>query len=67
MKKLLILVFGVLFILSCTDKKKQEEDKKIEAAIQKIDSIESGVKADIEKLKEITTKLEEELKKLDNI
>ncbi|CAM1348922.1 hypothetical protein [Tenacibaculum crassostreae] len=67
MKKLLILTFGILFMISCTDKKKQEDEKKIESAIQKIDSIENEVKAGIEKLNETTKKLEEQLQKLDSI
>ncbi|CAM1364579.1 conserved hypothetical protein [Tenacibaculum sediminilitoris] len=68
MKKLLILTFGILFMVSCTDKKKQEEEKqKIEAAIKKIDSIESEVKAGIDKLNEATKKLEEQLREIDSI
>ena len=67
MKKLLILTFGILVMTSCTDKKKKEDEQKIEAAIQKIDSIENEVKASIEKLDEATKKLEEELQKIDSI
>ncbi|WGH76411.1 hypothetical protein P8625_04415 [Tenacibaculum tangerinum] len=67
MKKLLIVTFGFLLMISCTDKKKQEDEKKIEAAIQKIDSIESQVKEGMEKLNEATKKLEEQLQKIDSI
>ncbi|WP_440121988.1 hypothetical protein [Tenacibaculum sp. Ill] len=68
MKKLLILTFGILFMVSCTDKKKEQEEKqKIEAAIKKIDSIENEVKAGIDKLNEATKKLEEQLQEIDSI
>ncbi|WP_425658139.1 hypothetical protein [Tenacibaculum ascidiaceicola] len=68
MKKLLILTFGILFMISCTDKKKEQEEKqKIESAIKKIDSIENEVKAGIDKLNEATKKLEEQLQEIDSI
>ncbi|WP_417786175.1 hypothetical protein [Tenacibaculum sp.] len=68
MKKLLILTFGILFMISCTDKKKEQEEKqKIEVAIKKIDSIENEVKAGIDKLNEATKKLEEQLQEIDSI
>jgi len=64
----LILTFGILFMISCTDKKKEQEEKqKIEAAIKKIDSIENEVKAGIDKLNEATKKLEEQLQEIDSI
>ena len=65
MKKLLILCMGVMFVIACTDKKK--DDKKTEEAIQKIDSIQADVEKDIEKLEDSTKEVEEELKELDNI
>lgn len=55
-------------MISCTDKKKEQEEKqKIEAAIKKIDSIENEVKAGIDKLNEATKKLEEQLQEIDSI
>ncbi|UKM65057.1 hypothetical protein GSB9_01619 [Flavobacteriaceae bacterium GSB9] len=66
MKQLLILFFGVLFLVSCTDNKKKEQEK-IEKAIQKIDSLETVVKNGIESLEKTTTEVEEQLKKLDTI
>lgn len=69
MKKLLILTLGLFLAVACTtDKKKEDqENKMIEQSIQKIDSIESSVKKDIESLKNEVKKLEEDLKKLETI
>lgn len=68
MKKLLIVIFGILLMISCTDKKKEQEEKqKIEAAIKKIDSIDNEVKAGIDKLNEATKKFEKQLQELDSI
>lgn len=66
MKQFIILFFGILFILSCTDNKKKEQEK-IEDTIQKIDSIEANIKKDIKSLEETTNEVENQLEKLDNI
>lgn len=67
MKKLLILTFGILFVISCTDKKKKEDEKKVETAIQKIDSIEKNLEEGMDKLNEAAEKVEEQLQELDSI
>ncbi|RKF03173.1 hypothetical protein C8N26_2163 [Tenacibaculum lutimaris] len=67
MKKLLILAFGILIMISCTDKKKKEDEKKVETAIQKIDSIEMNLEEGMDKLNEAAEKVEEQLQKLDSI
>ena len=66
MKHLLILFFGMLFMVSCTDKKKKEQEQ-LEAAIKKIDSIEANVNQGIKSLEETMTEVEEQLKELDSI
>ena len=67
MKKLLILTVGILFMISCTDKKKKEDEKKVETAIQKIDSIEKNLEEGMDKLNEAAEKVEEQLQELDSI
>ncbi len=64
MKTIFTLLLVAIFSLSCTDKK---DEKKIEATIQKIDSLEQNVKKDIQDLKELTNKVEKDLEALDNI
>lgn len=66
MKKLIVLTFCVLFAAACTDKSKKD-DKKIEQAVKKIDSIETEVKKDIEAIDSKIKEVEKELKELDNI
>lgn len=66
MKKLLILFLCTSFVLSCTDKKKEEE-KLIEQSIQKIDSIEASVQEGIQSLENAIEDVEEAVEKLDNI
>lgn len=66
MKKLVTLTVLVLFAIACNDKKKQDE-KKIEQAIQKIDSIETNIEKNLDSLEKTTNEVEEGLKELDNI
>ncbi len=66
MKKLVVFTLCALFAIACTDKKKKD-NKKIEQAVKKIDSIEIEVKKDIEAIESKTKEVEEELKELDNI
>lgn len=66
MKKLVTFAIVALFAVACTDKKKQEE-KQIEQAIQKIDSIETNVEENLDKLEKTTNEVKEDLKELDNI
>lgn len=55
-----------LFAVACTDKKKENE-KQIETAIQKIDSIETNVDQNLQELEKTTNEVQEDLKELDNI
>jgi len=66
MKHLLILFFGMLFIISCTDNKKKEAQN-IESAIQKIDSLETNIKEGIKSLEDTTDEVEAQLEELDKI
>ncbi len=66
MKKLIVFTLCAFFATACTDKKKKDE-KKIEQAVEKIDSIETEIKKDIEAIENKTKEVEEELKELDNI
>lgn len=66
MKKILMFFVVACLAVACTDKKKKT-DKKVEEAVQKIDSIEADVKKDIETLEKTTKNVEEGLKELDNI
>ena len=66
MKKILILTVCILFIIGCTDKKKEEE-KAIEQSLQKIDAIEESVKEGIQNLENAIEDVEEAVEELDNI
>ncbi|MFI1772079.1 hypothetical protein [Thalassobellus citreus] len=66
MKTLLSCGLILLLLVSCADKKKENEIK-IEQSIQKIDSIEQAVEKDIKSLEEITNDVQDDLKELDNI
>ncbi|WP_242205926.1 hypothetical protein [Aestuariivivens insulae] len=66
MKKLFVLFSIVFVIIACNDKKK-EDNKDIEQAILKIDSIEASIKSSIENLENLTNDVEAQLQELDNI
>lgn len=66
MKKLLTLLVVFLFAVACTDKKKND-DKQVETAIQKIDSIETNVEENLQELEKTTNEVQQDLKELDSI
>lgn len=67
MKKLATLIACVFISTACTDKKKEEAEKQIEANIQKIDSIESTLNKEIEELDNAVKEVEQDIKELENI
>ena len=66
MKKITILVVGLFIFFACSDEKKAEE-KKVEAQIQKIDSISSDVKASTKELDETAKEAKKAIEELENI
>jgi outer membrane murein-binding lipoprotein Lpp len=66
MKKITILVVGLFVFFACSNEKKAE-DKKVEAQIQKIDSISSDVKTSTKELDESAKEVKKAIEELDNI
>jgi len=66
MKKFTILVVGLFIFFACSNEKKAEE-KKVEAAIQKIDSISNDLKESTKKLDESAKEAKKAIEELDNI
>lgn len=66
MKKFIILVVGLFIFFACSNEKKAEE-KKVDAAIQKIDSISVDLKESTKKLDESAKEAMKAIEELDNI
>jgi len=66
MKKTVIIVAALFVFLACADNKKAEE-KKVEEAIQKIDSIAIDVKKSIEELDATVKEAKDAVEELENI
>ena len=66
MKKIAILVIVFFIFSACTDNKKVEE-KQVEQAIHKIDSISASVKKSTKELEETVKEAKEAIEELENI
>ena len=67
MKKIAFFVALLFVFAACNCGEKKAEEKKVEEAIQKIDSIETDVKTSTEELEKTSKEVKEAVKELENI
>ena len=66
MKKIIIL-FVALFVFAACENNKKAEEKKVEEAIQKIDSISTDIEKSADELDQTVKEAEEALGEIENI
>ena len=67
MKKIVVLVAALFIFAACNCGEKKAEEKKVEEAIHKIDSIENDVKISTEELEKTSKEVQDAVNELENI
>jgi len=69
MKKTILLIFAMVFIIACVDKKAEEEKKAAEATElnEKMEAIDKEIDEDFESLEKEAEELDNAINELDNL